>query len=137
MENIQLSLKNEVKLLGPCLWRSNRNSALLLVGGKYTLCYSTCWVFSIRKFVCILMKTSWIKMDSFVTITLKSALLEITDAKNQYSSIPKLCSLETGVYWTECFQLPTSTIFCGRYFKVTFYFVSKVFSADLQASFKV
>lgn len=28
-------------------------------------------------------------MDSFVTITLKSALLEITDAKNQYSSIPK------------------------------------------------
>lgn len=37
-------------------------------------------------------------MDRFVTITLKSALLEITDAKNQYSSIPKLCSLETGVY---------------------------------------
>jgi len=35
------------------------------------------------------MKTSWIKMDSFVTVTLKSALLERTDAKNQYSSIPK------------------------------------------------
>lgn len=111
MENIQLSLKNEVKLLGPFLWRSNRNSALLVVGGKYTLCYSTCWVFSIRKFqLCILMKTSWIKMDSFVTVTLKSALLERTDAKNQYSSIPKWFSLETGVYWTERFQLPTSTI---------------------------
>lgn len=47
--------------------------------------------------VCILMKTG-LKMDGFVTITLKSALLEITDAKNQYSSIPKWFSLETGVY---------------------------------------
>lgn len=76
-------------------------------------------------------------MDGFVTITLKSALLEITDAKNQYSSIPKWFSLEMGVYWTERLQLSTSTIFCGRYFKVTFYFISKVFSAKLQASFKV
>lgn len=34
-------------------------------------------------------KQARFKMGSFVNITLKSALLEITDAKNQYGSIPK------------------------------------------------
>lgn len=36
-------------------------------------------------------------MDSFVNVTLKSALLEITDAENQYSSVPKWFSLEMGI----------------------------------------
>lgn len=34
-------------------------------------------------------KQAGFKMDSFVHVTVKSALLEITDAKNQYNSIPK------------------------------------------------
>lgn len=126
MENIQLSLKNEVKLLGPFLWRSNRNSALLELEEIHPVLQHML-SFSIRKFVCILMKTSWIKMDSFVTITLKSTLLEITDARISTVVFQSDFSLEMGVYWTECFQLPTSTIFCGRYFKVTFYFINASF----------
>lgn len=39
--------------------------------------------------VCISMKTNGLKMTSFVNVTLKSALLEITDARNRYSNIPK------------------------------------------------
>lgn len=34
-------------------------------------------------------KQTGFKMDSFVNVTLKSALTEIRDAKNQYSSIQK------------------------------------------------
>lgn len=110
MENIQLSLKNEVKLLGPFLWRSNKFSLIGSWREIHPVLQHMLSFLHQKISVCILMKTSWIKMDSFVTVTLKSALLEITDAKNQYSSIPKWFSLETGVYWTERFQLPTSTI---------------------------
>lgn len=34
-------------------------------------------------------KQAGFKMGSFVNTTLKSALLQITDAKNQYGSIPE------------------------------------------------
>lgn len=52
-------------------------------------------------------------MDSFVNITLNSALLEITVAKKQYISIPNH-PLETWEWIEQCFQPPTSTNFCGR-----------------------
>lgn len=73
-------------------------------------------------------------MDSFASTTLKSALLERWDAKNQYSGIPKWFSLEMGVDWTECFQQLTSTIVGGRYFEVTLCFVGKIVSLSRAAA---
>lgn len=94
-------------------------------GGKYTLYYSTCWVFYTRNFRMYFDENKLDSKWSFVTVTWKSALLEITDAKNQYNSIPKWFSPEIEADWTECFLLPTSTVFCGRHFEVTFCFFSK------------
>lgn len=71
-------------------------------------------------------ENKWIKNDSFVHVTLKSALLEITDAKNLYNSISKWFSQETGVDWTKCFQLPRVQSFVEDTFKLTFCFVRKL-----------
>lgn len=48
-------------------------------------------------------KQAGFKMDSFVNVTWKSALSEITDAKNQYNSIPKWFSPEMEVDWIKGF----------------------------------
>lgn len=96
----------------------------------------TGWVFCTKNFHMYFdgNKEAGFKMDNFINVALEAALLEIAGAKNQYSSILKWFSLEAEVNWTECSPMPTSTIFCGRYFAVTSCFVSESpLSPQLQA----
>lgn len=124
-KQIQLSFK-KMKLLRPFLWRFNRNSAFPCRWREVHPVLQHMLSFLHQKFSYVFWwKQAGFKTDSFVNVTWKSALSEITDAKNQYNSIPEWFSPEMEVDWTECFLLPTSTVFCGRHFEVTFCFFSK------------